>query len=111
MARGASKKEAPKDYKEFDITAEHQNNFTGRIYSGKQYDKGCKYGLSITINGIDIKGVSLWVPDDKEKNASFMWPSYKNKDGDYVSYIGIFNKDDAADAISAANKLADLVNE
>lgn len=116
MARGnktnevKSVKDNPINYKEFNITGTHQNDFTGRLYlDGTASDKGTRYGIGLTVNGITIVGAKLWVPKDTNKDCSIMWPQYVDKNGDYHDYIKVFNKDDIADIIELANKLAELL--
>ena len=111
MARGNKKEESKAtNYKEFNITGAHQNDFTGRVYlDGTESDKGTRYGLGITVNGITIVGSKLWVPKDGNKDCSIMWPQYVDKDGNYHDYIKVFNKDDNSDITELANKLAELL--
>lgn len=112
MARGTKKEEtkATANYKEFDLTGSNQNDFKGRLYlDGTESYKGTRYGLGITLNGITIKGVKLWVPKDENKDCSIMWPEYKNKDGKYQSYIIILEEKDRKDVTEIANKLAELI--
>lgn len=98
------------NYIDFDFTATNKNDFKGRLYTdGKSYDTGAAYGLSITINGVTIKGAKLWVPLASDKGASFMWPSYKNKDGKYSDYIAFFEDGDKADVSEAAKNIAKLL--
>lgn len=113
MARGNSKaanETKETNYIEFDFMATHKNDFKGRIYKdAKAYDAGIAYGISITINGVTIKGGKLWVPKSEEKDASFMWPSYKGKDGKYYDYIAFFEDSDKSDVTEAANKIASMI--
>lgn len=112
MARGKAKEKtkATNNYKEYDITGAHQNDFTGRLYlDGTESDKGTWYGLGITINSITIKGAKLWVPKDGNKDCSIMWPGYKDKDGKYNPYILVLGEDDRSDLTDLANKLAELI--
>ena len=109
MARKTENKAAD-NFKEFNITATNKNDFRGRIYKdAKAYDKGTSYGVSITINGVTIKGVKLWVPKEENKDCSFMWPSYKGSDGKYNDYIAFFEDSDKADVTELANKLAEMI--
>lgn len=118
MARGSKseKKEVKKElnYKEFDITGEHNNDFKGRVYvDGKEAKsgKGTSYGITITINGVGIKGAKLWVPDDEEKDVCFLWPSYKDKDDKNQSFIAFYDKDDISDVKEAAAKIYTILTE
>ena len=116
MARGNNNKKeeskAASNFKEFDITASHNNDFKGRVYQEKheaKSGKGCYYGLTLTVNGVSIRGCKLWVPADENKDCSIMFPTFKDKNDKDVSYISFFEKDDAADVTEAANKIAELV--
>lgn len=112
MARGTKKEETKAtNYKEYDITGSNaSNDFKGRLYlDGFESDKGTRYGLGITLNGITIKGAKLWVPKDENKDCSIMWPEYKDKDGKYQPYILILGENDRKDVTEIANKLAELI--
>ena len=110
MARNNTKAANETNYTKFDFTGTNKNDFKGRLYTdGKSYDTGVAYGISITINGVTIKGAKLWVPDNKEKDASFMWPSYKGKDDEYYDYIAFFEAGDRSDVTEAANKIANMI--
>lgn len=112
MARGKKTEEskATVNYKEYDLTGSNQNDFKGRLYlDGAASEKGTRYGLGITINGITIKGAKLWVPKDEEKDCSIMWPEYKDKDGKYQPYIIILDEKNRKDLTEIANKLAELI--
>lgn len=113
MARGIKKEEKKeKNYKEFNITGPNLNDFKGRVYlEEKKSDKGSRYGLSITVNGMTIKGASLWIPVDESKECAILWPSYKGSDGEYNSYIIFFDEKDRADVTEIANLLGELVND
>lgn len=113
MARGKKTEEskATVNYKEFDLTgSNNSNDFKGRLYlDGSRSEKGTRYGLGITINGITIKGAKLWVPEDENKDCSIMGPEYKDKDGKYHPYIIILDEKDRKDLTEIANKLAELI--
>lgn len=111
MARGNKSTESKAtNYKDFDITCSNQNDFKGRLYTdGSASDKGTRYGIGITINGITIKGAKLWVPKDENKDCSIMWPEYKDKAGNYNAFILILDEKDKADITELANKLAELL--
>lgn len=105
-----AKKSETKNYKVFNLTGAHGNDFSGRIYLEPiTSNKGSRYGLSITINGITIKGAKLWIPDDENKACSILWPSYKDKDGEYQSYIIFFEADDREDIRDLVDIISDLV--
>lgn len=116
MARSnkTSEKAKENNYKEYDITAANANDFKGRVYTeAKAHEKGKTYGITITINGISIRGCKLWVPKDENKDCSILFPTFeKEKDGkkEYTSYITFFEEKDRADVTELANKLAELVD-
>ena len=102
-------KEAEKDYIEFNITgAANRNDFEGRLYKEAYIgDKGAWHALSITINGITIKGSKLWIPKDDKKDKAILWPSYQDKDGKSHPFIAIFGKEDNEDIQNLAASLAE----
>ena len=89
MARkSAPKKEEKKavNYKEFEFTSE-EFMFRGRIYpdSTTSTDKCDITNMSLTLNDvITIKGCKLFQTD---KNSWIGWPSYKDKNNEYQSYV------------------------
>lgn len=111
MARNQSKKEETnKEFKEFDITAAHQNTFEGRLYlEPHSTEKGRWHRVSLTVNGISIRGVTLWVPNDDDKDITFLFPSYTTKDGKSESYIVFFNKEGRDDMLETAAKLDSML--
>lgn len=109
MARGKKKDDQKvENFIAFEVTGKHDNNFEGRIYKEPHTveGKGSWHGVSITINGLTVKGVKLWIPVDEAKAVCFLWPSYKSKDGKNESYIAFFNEDDREDVAALADKLA-----
>ena len=102
MAR-AKKAEAKTNFKEFNYDGQ-EFKYTGRLYTDLQKDVG-KITItpaSITLNGvITVKGCKLLQTDN---NAWIEFPTYKNKDGEYVSYFYTeteFNKGELAELVKA----------
>ena len=110
MARGNKANEEKATFKEYDITGANQNDFKGRLYlEAHESEKGARYGLGLTMNGITIKGCKLWVPKDDKKDCSVMFPEYQDKEGKYNPYILILEEKDRKDLTDLANKLAEML--
>lgn len=102
----AEKKEE-KNYLEFSITGKNNNDFDGRCYKEAHIgDKGAWHALSITINGVTIKGSKLWIPNDEAKPVTILWPSYKDKDNKRQPFIALFKKEDHEDLQELLENLA-----
>ena len=102
MARKTKENKETKNYKEFSFKGK-EIDFTGRIYPDlqKSTDALDITPMSLTINGvITIKGCKL-MQSDKASWISF--PQYKDKSGDYQSYVYV-------DRAYSDKELADLVN-
>lgn len=85
MAR-AKKASNESTFREFSYKGK-EINYSGRVYPDlkKSTDKVDVTPMSLTINGvISIKGCRLMQSD---KNAWIAFPSYKNANGDYASYV------------------------
>lgn len=108
MARGKKTEEKKADFVAFDLTAKHNNNLEGRVYKEPHIveGKGSWHGMTITVNGVTIKGCKLWVPIDEKKAVCILWPSYKSKEGKNESFIAFFNEDDRTDIAELCEKLA-----
>ena len=107
MARGTAKKTEEKNYIEFSLSATNHNDFEGRVYKEAHVgDKGAWHALSITINGVTIKGSKLWIPSDESKSVAVLWPRYKDKDGKNQSFVALFKKEDSDDLQEVINNLA-----
>lgn len=109
MARGKKTETTEVNYIEIDVKGAHDNNFEGRVYKEPHVvnGKGSWHGVSLTVNGVTIKGVKLWIPVDEKKAVCFLWPSYEDKDKNRESYIAFFDKDDREDVSNLAEKLAE----
>lgn len=87
MARKAKEnKKDNKNYKEFSYKGK-EIDYTGRVYPElkKSTDVLDMTPMSLTINGvITIKGCKLMQTD---KNSWIGFPQYKDKDGNYQSYV------------------------
>lgn len=88
---------------EFDVGA---YTFTGRLYLGsvKEFGKVSVTPLSIAIDDLmTIKGCAL---KETESHTWIEFPTYKNKDNDFVSYVYVPKDNDTFTQL--ALKLAEL---
>lgn len=88
MAKKTTPAKATEDNKYFEFNV-HCGDYdlSGRLYTSleKTVGKMTVTPLSITIDDLlSIKGCSF---KQTEKNAWISFPEYKNKNGDYVSYV------------------------
>ena len=99
-----TKKES--NFKEFSFEF-GANVANGRVYLElRKSDKADIYGLSLTINGLVIRGCKL-VVSDKSNFISF--PQYKTKDGDYESLVFMVEKEDLEFLKGLANTIYNLI--
>lgn len=110
MARKAKEnKETKKNYKEFSFKGK-EIDFTGRIYPDlkKSTDALDMTPMSLTINGvITIKGCKLMQSD---KSSWISFPQYKDKNGDYQSYVYVdraYSDEELADLVDVLERLLD----
>ena len=99
MAKKNAPAKAGNGFKEFNFESENYT-FSGRIYPdlAKTYGKVKSIPLSLTIDDLmSIKGCSLKVTD---KNTWISFPEYKNKNGDYVSYVYVDKEQTAFDELA-----------
>lgn len=85
------------NYIEFDLD-QGANTASGRAFitSATSTEKTNIIPLSLNINGLCIKGASLFVSRSGSYDPFIKFPSYKNKKGEDVSYIFMVEKDDIA---------------
>ena len=100
-----SKKES--NFKEFNFES-GANVANGRVYPDSYKDTGKAeiYGLSLTINGLVIRGCKLVVTD---KSNFISFPQYKTKDGDYESFVFMVEKEDLEFLKGLANEISNLI--
>lgn len=107
MARKAKEtKKETKSFKEFSFKGK-EIDYTGRVYPDlKKSTEACDITpMSLTINGvITIKGCKLMQTD---KNSWIGFPQYKDKDGNYLSYVYV----DRAFADEELAKLVDVIEK
>lgn len=99
MAKKNAPSKASNGFKEFNYESENYT-FSGRIYPdlAKTYGKVTSTPVSLTIDDLmSIKGCSLKQTD---KNAWIAFPEYKNRDGDYVSYVYVDKEQGAFDELA-----------
>ena len=110
MARKAKEtKETIKNYVEFTFKGK-EIDYSGRLYPElkKSTDALDITPMSLTINGvITIKGCKLMQSD---KNRWISFPQYKDKNGDYMSYVYVdraYSDSELAALVKACEKLLD----
>lgn len=99
MAKKNAPEKVKNSYKEFNVEC-GDYTFSGRIYPdlAKTYGKVTSTPVSLTIDDLmSIKGCSLKQTD---KNAWVSFPEYKNKNGDYVSYVYVDKEQTAFDELA-----------
>ena len=110
MARKAKEtKETKKNYVEFTFKGK-EIDYSGRLYPElkKSTDALDITPMSLTINGvITIKGCKLMQSD---KSSWISFPQYKDKNGDYMSYVYVdraFSDSELAAIVEELEKLLD----
>lgn len=99
-----TKKES--NFKEFSFES-GANVANGRVYLDNWGRKNSDiYGLSLTINGLVIRGCKLVVTG---KSTFISFPQYKIKDGDYESLVFMVEKEDLEFLKGLANEIANLI--
>ena len=94
---------------EFDYSS-GVNVANGRIYldNEKSEDTYSIVPLSLTLNGLVIKGCRVYIPrGNDDKGPGIMFPSFKNKAGEYIPYMYMYEKDDIAFLKELAKHIAD----
>lgn len=102
--KNTTKKES--NFKEFSFES-GANVANGRVYlDGSKRGKAYIYGLSLTINGLVIRGCKLVITD----NSNFIsFPQYKTNDGDYESLVFMVEKEDLEFLKGLANTIYNLI--
>lgn len=83
---------------EFDYSS-GANSSNGRIYldNAKSTDNYAIVPISLALNGLVIKGCRVYIPrNNDDKEPSIMFPAFKNKDGEYIPYMYMYEKEDIA---------------
>ena len=96
-------------FMEFDNTS-GANAAHGRIYikKKKSTDLYSIVPISLTLNGLAIKGCRVYIPrGNDDKGTGIMLPAFKNKDGEYIPYMYMYEKDDIAFLKELAQNIAD----
>ena len=64
--------------------------------------------IGLTLNGLVIKGCRVYIPrGNDDKGPGIMFPAFKNKDGEYIPYMFMYEKDDIAFLKELAQRIAD----
>ena len=86
------------------------NAANGRIYldNEKSTDTYSIVPISLELNGLVIKGCRVYIPrDNEDRGPGIMFPAFKNKDGEYIPYMFMYEKDDIAFLKELAKRIAD----
>ena len=95
-----------KQYKEFSFES-GANVANGRVYlESRKSDKADIYGLSLTINGLVIRGCRFVVTD---KSNFISFPQYKSKDGNYESLVFMTEKEDIEFLKGLTTEISNLI--
>ena len=81
---------------EFDYSS-GVNSANGRIYldNEKSENTYSMVPISLTLNGLVIKGCRVYIPrGNDDKGPGIMFPSFKNKNGEYIPYMYMYEKYD-----------------
>ena len=106
MGRKNTSKKETINFKEFSFES-GANVANGRVYlEMKKSDKADIYGLSLTINGLVIRGCKLVITD---KSNFISFPQYKTKEGDYESLVFMVEKEDIEFLKGLANEISNLI--
>ena len=106
MGRKNTSKKETINFKEFSFES-GANVANGRVYlEMRQSDKADIYGLSLTINGLVIRGCKLVITD---KSNFISFPQYKTKEGDYESLVFMVEKEDIEFLKGLANEISNLI--
>lgn len=115
MGRNASTSKDNSKGKEKDAFIEFDyssvvNAANGRIYldNEKSTDNYSIVPISLTLNGLVIKGCRVYIPrGNDDKGPGIMFPSFKNKNGEYIPYMYMYEKDDIKFLKELAQHIAD----
>lgn len=83
-------------YIEFEYSS-GANTANGRIYpdNEKSTDTYSIVPISLTLNGLVIKGCRTYIPKgNDDKGPGIMFPAFKNKEGEYIPYMYMYEKED-----------------
>ena len=86
------------------------NAANGRIYldNEKSEDTYSIVPISLALNGLVIKGCRVYIPrGNDEKGPGIMFPAFKNKNGEYIPYMYMYEKDDITFLKELAQYIAD----
>lgn len=94
---------------EFDYSS-GANAASGRIYLDNEQSKDTfsMVPISLTLNGLAIKGCRVYIPrGNDDKGPGIMFPSFKNKNGEYTPCLYMYEKDDIKFLKELAQHIAD----
>lgn len=86
------------------------NTANGRIYldNEKSTDTYSIVPISLTLNGLVIKGCRVYITKgNDDKGPGIMFPSFKNKNDEYIPYMYMYEKEDIKFLKELAKHIAD----
>ena len=86
------------------------NTAHGRIYpeGEKSSNAASMVPISLTLNGLAIKGCRVYIPKgNDDKGPGIMFPALKNKEGEYIPYMYMYENDDIKFLKELAQHIAD----
>ena len=115
MGRNANKNTRKSKGKEKDAFIEFEyssgaNAAHGRIYldNEKSTDTYSIVPISMTLNGLAIKGCRVYIPrGNEDKGPGIMFPAFQKNNGEYIPYMYMYEKDDIAFLKELAKHIAD----
>ena len=115
MGRNANTNTSNSKGKEKDAFIEFEyssgaNAAHGRIYLDyeKSTDAYSIVPISMTLNGLAIKGCRVYIPrGNDDKGPGIMFPSFQNKNGEYIPYMYMYENED----IEFLKELAEIITE
>lgn len=96
-------------YIEFEYSS-GANTANGRIYldNEKSEDAYSIVPIGLTLNGLVIKGCQVYIPKgNDDKGPGIMFPAFKNKEGEYIPYMYMYEKEDIKFLKELAQHIAD----
>lgn len=102
MGRNANTNKENSKGKEKDAFIEFEYSSGANTANGRIYPEGEKCSnaasivpISLTLNGLVIKGCRIYIPKrNDDKGPGIMFPAFKNKEGEYIPYMYMYEKED-----------------
>lgn len=96
-------------YIEFEYSS-GANTANGRIYPDNEKSEYAYsiVPISLTLNGLVIKGCRIYIPKtNDDKGPGIMFPAFENKEGKYIPYMYMYEKEDIKFLKELAQNIAD----